>query len=327
VSSPQAAGYGDFLNHLHQNNFNYGFTLQLIETAVQGSNAEVEICSALSRAQQYDADAIVLIRGGGSRLDLEVFNAYSIALAIAQSRLPVLTGIGHESDETVADIVAHTRLKTPTAVAHFCIEHNLQFESSIQWTFERIQKELRLSLRHHRSQLELVQQGMRSSSREKLLREKHDLMRNRVGVESALKDAVFRQKTRLDQRGVRLLQLSGAVVNRAQTINRVYQEQVDSRWRTRITQNKEKLQQANQLLVKEAGRILSVETKKLSETGAIIRMMNPEKLLKKGFALLYANGKIVAASHEFARGEALEIKTANQELGAEITHVKKKKNG
>lgn len=138
IGSPDTSGYRDFLSELRQNNIFRNFTIQEIATTVQGDKAVAEICAALLEAETYDADAIVLIRGGGSKMDLNVFNDYQICSTIAKLRLPVLTGIGHETDEVVADLVANTRQITPTAVAKFLYVRVGTFRSDLQTNLDRV---------------------------------------------------------------------------------------------------------------------------------------------------------------------------------------------
>ena len=117
ISSATAAGYGDFCRQLEQSG--YGFELQLFPAVMQGDGVEQSVIAALDRiaAEPGRWDVAVIIRGGGSSLDLHGFDTYLLAANVAQFPLPVLSGIGHERDDTLVDLVAHTRLKTPTAVA------------------------------------------------------------------------------------------------------------------------------------------------------------------------------------------------------------------
>ena len=122
VSSRQAAGYQDFCKEIGKSI--YAFRLTLFDAFMQGAGAEDSIIAALDAiADRIDEfDAVVLIRGGGSASDLNCFNAYRLCAHIAQFPLPILTGIGHDKDTSVADMVAHTPLKTPTAVAGWLID-------------------------------------------------------------------------------------------------------------------------------------------------------------------------------------------------------------
>ena len=123
ISSASAAGYTDFLKHLKDNSFGYVFYSALFETPMQGNETESGIIKALDRIATHinKFDLTVIIRGGGSQTDLSWFDNYNIAYYITQFPLPVITGIGHEKDLSVTDIVAHRSLKTPTAVADFLI--------------------------------------------------------------------------------------------------------------------------------------------------------------------------------------------------------------
>jgi exodeoxyribonuclease VII large subunit len=124
ISSANAAGYTDFMKHLKGNSFGYVFYTALFETPMQGRETESGLIKALDRiASHLDKfDLAVIIRGGGSQTDLSWFDNYNIAYYITQFPLPVITGIGHEKDLSVTDIVAHRSLKTPTAVADFLID-------------------------------------------------------------------------------------------------------------------------------------------------------------------------------------------------------------
>lgn len=119
ISSPQAAGYQDFMNELSASPCR--FETELFPAVMQGDGAEGAIVAAFEAVaeREEDFDAVVLIRGGGSVSDLACFDSYLICSYLAQMPLPVITGIGHDKDVSVADMVAHTSLKTPTAVAAY----------------------------------------------------------------------------------------------------------------------------------------------------------------------------------------------------------------
>lgn len=123
VTSPTAAGYEDFLNQLSNNKPGFPFYIKLFPALMQGDKTEESVISALDRiyANADCFDVVAIIRGGGASSDLSCFDSYLLAANCAQFPLPVITGIGHERDETVLDMVAHTRMKTPTAVAEFLI--------------------------------------------------------------------------------------------------------------------------------------------------------------------------------------------------------------
>ncbi len=133
LSSERAAGLQDFLSHLNGNSFGYQFKIDFYQVAVQGALVEKEVMAQLDAIakRHLDYDVVTIIRGGGARLDLAAFDSFTLAITVANLPLPLLVGIGHDVDETVLDLVAHTSLKTPTAVADFILHRNLQFESAV----------------------------------------------------------------------------------------------------------------------------------------------------------------------------------------------------
>ena len=133
ISSETAAGFEDFNNQLTNNTFGYSFDTSLFQATMQGDNAPSSIIESLHSIHKRidEFDLVVVIRGGGGQLDLDCFDDYNLNTHLAQFPLPIVVGIGHERDETIADNVAHTALKTPTAVAEFLIAGIRSFEESI----------------------------------------------------------------------------------------------------------------------------------------------------------------------------------------------------
>lgn len=123
VSAAGAAGYGDFSDQLLHNPYGFAFYPKLFPAVMQGDRVEASIIAALDKiaAERDDWDVVVIIRGGGATSDLSGFDTYPLAANCAQFPLPVITGIGHERDDTVLDMIAHTRVKTPTAAAEFLV--------------------------------------------------------------------------------------------------------------------------------------------------------------------------------------------------------------
>jgi exodeoxyribonuclease VII large subunit len=123
ISSATAAGWGDFRNQLSGNIYGFCFYVRLFPALMQGDDVERSVIQALDAvaARRDDFDIVVIIRGGGAVSELSCFDSYNLAYNIANFPLPVITGIGHERDDTVADVVAHTKVKTPTAAAEFIV--------------------------------------------------------------------------------------------------------------------------------------------------------------------------------------------------------------
>ena len=122
ITSKMAAGYGDFRRHLLENEAGYAFRLDLYEALMQGEQAPASIIAALAEAQEQPCDAILILRGGGSEMDLACFDDYDLAVAIATCAAPVVTAIGHDRDFHIADLVANRSVKTPTALADLFLD-------------------------------------------------------------------------------------------------------------------------------------------------------------------------------------------------------------
>lgn len=156
ISSKTAAGFGDFMDQLNANEQGYSFDVQLFHSTMQGDQAEASIIGSMH--QVFDRidefDLLVIIRGGGASLDLDCFDAYELGIHIAQFPIPVITGIGHERDETIADLVAHTKLKTPTAVSEFILSGMNTFELLLDEKFSFLSNALNQSIDEELSNLD-----------------------------------------------------------------------------------------------------------------------------------------------------------------------------
>ena len=159
ISSATAAGYGDFLNQLLNNDYGLQFFVKLFPAVMQGQHVSESVISAMEAVLQAEEsyDLVVIIRGGGATGDLCDFDSYPLAVCIAQCPLPVVVGIGHERDETVLDFVAHTRVKTPTAAAAFIIDHQAQEAALLDDLYRRILRTAENSILNARQRLEHIQ--------------------------------------------------------------------------------------------------------------------------------------------------------------------------
>ena len=155
ISSATAAGYGDFCHQLENNEYGFHFDVKLFPAVMQGEQVPESIISALeSVLSEHPFDLVVIIRGGGASSDLSDFDSYELAACIALYPLPVLTGIGHERDETVLDIVAHTSVKTPTAAAAFIIEHQAGEAALLDDLYLRITRSAEERIQREKQHLE-----------------------------------------------------------------------------------------------------------------------------------------------------------------------------
>ncbi|MDR1357696.1 MAG: exodeoxyribonuclease VII large subunit [Tannerellaceae bacterium] len=194
ITSPTAAGYEDFINQLADNAAGYVFYIKLFPAIMQGEKTEASVIAALERIYAHAAafDAVVIIRGGGAASELGSFDSYNLAANCAQFPLPIITGIGHERDDTVVDLVAHTRMKTPTAVAAFLAE---RIDTAAQ-------------------RLAALRQNVLNNATQRLLNEKNRLQRLATRLPSAVGTRLERSRAKLNHLAARLPVASSGLVNR-----------------------------------------------------------------------------------------------------------------
>ena len=171
ISSANAAGYGDFVNQLENNEYGFQFHTQLFPAVMQGEDVEKSVIAALeqifrgsggmeARGNENSFDCVVIIRGGGATADLSGFDTLALAENVANFPLPIITGIGHERDENILDMVSHTRVKTPTAAAAFLIDHLKEVLEVLNDVQERITRYAQQKLSTLDAQLSVVAEAI-----------------------------------------------------------------------------------------------------------------------------------------------------------------------
>ena len=164
ISSATAAGWGDFRDQLAKNIYGFRFYVKLFPAAMQGDDVERSVISALNAVAQRrdDFDVVIIIRGGGAVSELSCFDSYNLAFNIANFPLPVITGIGHERDDTVADVVAHTKVKTPTAAAEFIINRVFDTASELENLTRRMSDAISEKMNAEKVRIERMSQKLPS---------------------------------------------------------------------------------------------------------------------------------------------------------------------
>ena len=175
VSSANAAGYGDFVNQLEGNDYGFRFHTQLFPAVMQGEGVEQSVIGALEKIYNTPFDCVVIIRGGGATSDLSGFDTLALAEHVANFPLPIITGIGHERDESVLDMISHTRVKTPTAAAAFLINHLKVVLDAIEDAEQRISTLFSLVRSRQEARLDKIEANIRLSITHRLQEERHRL--------------------------------------------------------------------------------------------------------------------------------------------------------
>ena len=200
ISSATAAGYGDFCNQLQNNPRGYDFHTELFPAIMQGERVEETILAALDaiNGRVDDFDAVVIIRGGGATSDLSGFDTYLLAASCAQFPLPIITGIGHERDDTVIDSVAHTRVKTPTAAAEFLIAKLDKCADVLDEMSSRLMQGVRNRLLWEHRRMESLTQRIPTSAYKRISEAKYALLSARRDIQLASQSFLSMKKHRLE---------------------------------------------------------------------------------------------------------------------------------
>lgn len=264
IASSTSAGYLDFITQLENNTSGYLFKSSLYQAIMQGSEAEESIIKAILEvnAQIDKYDLLVIIRGGGATLDLECFDTYGLASHIAQFPIPVITGIGHERDETIADIVANTSLKTPTAVAEFLISGIKEYDEVIDSLYAQIFEYVENILKEHRTHLEYLSKHIKYISENTLKAYSLHLSVLSSGIQSAANG----RKTVLET----------LLLNYVQSL--------------KLNSN----------------RYLNLKNKDLQNIAGSIELIDPKKVLKRGYSIVRKGNKIMKSAQDLKAGDVIE---------------------
>ncbi len=303
ISSRGAAGYQDFRNHISDNPFGYTFNLELFVAVMQGNEAEASIVAALDKiySQLTRFDVVVIIRGGGSQTDLACFDSYEVAANVAQFPLPILSGIGHDKDESVVDIVAHQSFKTPTAVANFLVDKLGEFDGDLDDCVRGIG---------------LMAQRLIQDQKLLALEVEYDLL-NRV-------------RSMLNQQEVLLGDLAFAISNQASTVlnrhKRISDEMalsLQSLVSFSLKRNKDRLEQVDRELNLGSKIGLTKLKNALENLEIRINASNPNEILRRGYSLTLCNGFVVRQTEGLV-GQVIETVLSTGRIKSEVVEVDSK---
>lgn len=298
ITSETAAGFGDFCNHLAHGGHMFNIKIKLFPAIMQGDKVEQSVINALNAVlvESKYWDAVVIIRGGGAVSDLNGFDTYLLAANVAQFPLPVITGIGHDRDETVLDLVANVRCKTPTAVADFLIE--------------RLSKELEL--------LENCAATLKICAQNKL-----NAQLQRMDSFVVLIPLVFSRV--IDKEKARYRILSERLPNAIQNVCRgecsrcerlVMRMEMNTK--SMIANMQNRLLHVSERLQFVVPAVLSRQKQRLESCERGIRLAQPERVLKLGFSLTLKDGKAVTDASQLSPGDRIVTRLSNGEVTSRV---------
>jgi exodeoxyribonuclease VII large subunit len=287
LSSSNSAANEDFRHTLEHNDFGYRFQIDEFHTIVQGDNNAKLFLAKLIEIYNTGIpyDAVVITRGGGSQSDFLIFDNYNIGRAVAKFPIAVITGIGHQKNVSIVDMMAHTHTKTPTKAAEFIIAHNRIFEQNI------------LSL----------QQNIIIRSQQLFLTHYKELQEVKGSISDKARALILMHRDQLQKGNQRIITSSRAVLYGYQMNLILKIQQTLQRPKMLIQQQQSDLVHISNTIKTFTNQYLRNKKLYLEHTGKSIKMMAPQNILKKGYAIVRFNEKIVSSAENIKEGQEIEV--------------------
>jgi len=302
ITSASTNAYADFYKQINQNKYGYQFEIVDFPALVQGDSAVGEICQRLEYLNNQKYDIVAIIRGGGSKLDLDVFNNYTLAKAIATHNLPVYTGIGHENDVSVADMVASMMHKTPTALGAYIVEqaHNYDVKITTTWTAINEWKNLYFETQKNWLKLNIQTLTSESISRTQLKRGVLHTVQTRINTE--VLDIIYSERRKL---------ISAKELISSQPVY----------W---LSNQSQVLKNTMQLISLSCQNKIKFARGNVNYYLEAVEIYHPRNIMKKGFAIPLYKGMLYN-NQLLKPNEILEIELLRQTLI--VSFIKSKENG
>lgn len=302
ISAESSKGLSDFMQVLDKNQWGYSFFTMLFPAYLQGDLAARSIISQLKRIESVQShfDIVVIVRGGGGEVGLSCYNDYALCEAIAKFPLPVLTGIGHSTNLTVAEMISYRNAITPTELADFLIQAFHNFSAPLNDAVQTIQFATRALLDYHKNQLSIVVNAYKNDTQRLLVQINHQLLRKG----SLLKDHV---KSQLNRQNQRLNQAEHRVQSGSKELLRKYESYIAE------------IEKDIPYFIKS---ILEKEQNKVERLEQSVKLMDPINVLKRGYSITTLNGKTVSESNPVKSGDLILTRTANFSIESEVKNKK-----
>ncbi|MFC0776911.1 exodeoxyribonuclease VII large subunit [Flavobacterium sp. HJSW_4] len=287
ISASNSAGNEDFRHTLEHNDFGYAFQIDDYHTIVQGdNNAKLflgKLIEVFNTGIPYDA--VVITRGGGAQSDFLIFDNYQIGRAVAKFPIPVITGIGHQKNVSITDLMAHTNTKTPTKAAEFIIAHNRSFETGLLSLQQHIVIRSQQLLLRHSKALEEQKRNISANARQLLSLYRQQLASANQSIAADAKDILHEHQKKLSLKAQMAAQVSNSLLRRKRS----------------------DIEYLSENLKRFTSGYLKGKTLDLEHMDKSIKLMSPHNILKKGYAIVKANGKIAGTAENIKIGEDIEV--------------------
>ena len=285
ISSQNAAGYNDFMEQLNNNPYGYVFYPKLFPAFMQGDEVKSSIIHCLEKIYEQEDffDVAAIIRGGGAQSDLSYFDQYELAANIAQFPLPVVTGIGHEKDESVVDLIAHTKLKTPTAVADFIVSKTYEFEQEI--------------FRQRDQFVEFVNNYLH--------KRRQYLDQTSYKIVPLAKNTLDRARGNIKLRYQRLQHASENLLRNRHHALMTHRHKISNLSFSLVKQEKYEASIKQQKLKKSVSKYVKDKKQHIDNLEKAVSYLDPENVLKRGFSITQKEGKVIKDKASLKKGDVI----------------------
>ncbi|PID93251.1 MAG: exodeoxyribonuclease VII large subunit [Bacteroidetes bacterium] len=286
IAAPGSKGLNDFTKTLQTHCHAIAFETTLFAAIMQGENAAPDIIRNLRiiEAQHQDYDVIILIRGGGAELDLTCFDEYELCAILAQVSLPVITGIGHTDDETICDLIASQRTKTPTDAAMFICGAIADFQQRLQTSEEALH-------RHAQSALEMAKTNLKGNE-QRLQRElTHRIHFQNSYIQNLSTNVKRITQSILDQEKEQIARTTATIKQKSNLA---------------LFQQKNLLTRNHLLMESNVKNRLLREEERIRNLQKLVQILHPENTLRRGFSITLKEGKALTDSSSLKEGDQVE---------------------
>ncbi|MCQ2285646.1 MAG: exodeoxyribonuclease VII large subunit [Bacteroidales bacterium] len=302
ISIETSKGYNDFIVTLKQNNWNYVFETKLFPAVLQGEKAITTIIDQLNAIEKQlaDFDCVAIIRGGGGDLGFSCYDNYELAHKVATFPMPILSGIGHSTNETITELVSYTYKITPTEVAYFLIQKFHDFAIQVQDFQDRIVNAARKRMEDDHN-----------------LFEKYSKIVHVIGGQT-----IGRHKDRISDFSKQLTAYSRQILVGQLDKCKNYQKQLGSFANQCLMNQKNQQDLERKKLIFLSKQLVEQQQEKLNVIAKQVELLHPDNVLKRGFSITYANGKAVVDASDLAETQEITTKLFNGTLTSVITKIK-----
>jgi exodeoxyribonuclease VII large subunit len=301
ISSQNAAGYTDFINQLTSNSFGYVFYTALFESSLQGAETEQGVINALDRIALSSElfDLVTIIRGGGSQSDLSWFDNYNIAYHVTQFPLPVLTGIGHDKDVSVTDMVAYLSLKTPTAVADYIIDTISTTENEIIKTGSDIVDASRIIIEKNKTRINT----------------------SAIRIFPVARIMIGGVKDRLSHRIIELNNRGKELIYKATLIPEKSKSRLLTSIKSLISEKGGSLERSRYNISSATLSLITVNNVKVKSLEGTLQLLKPENVLQRGYSITSVNGKTIRDCSQVSEGDVIKTRFNDGAISSKVLEM------